>query len=46
MKEVLESKETENMFEWLKEEPIGLFSILNEENPPTTEDVTSYVLNP
>jgi len=44
LKEVLEDQETEKLFQKLKDEPIGLFSILNEENPPTSEDVTGYVL--
>ena len=44
--EVLEDKDTDSMFERLKYEPIGVFSIINEENPPTSEDITKYVLEP
>ena len=44
--EVLEDKNTDDLFQRLHTEPIGLFSVLNEENPPTSEDITTYLLEP
>lgn len=46
MNEVLEDKNTEDLFQRLSTEPIGLFSILNEENPPTCDDITKYLIEP
>jgi ribosomal protein L16 Arg81 hydroxylase len=46
MNEVLEDQETDALFQRLQSEPIGLFSILNEENPPTSDDITKFLMEP
>jgi hypothetical protein len=41
MDEVLEDKDTEQLFQKLEEEPVGAFPMLDEQEPPTWNDVCS-----